>query len=345
MKRILLTLSLALAAPLSAYAQVGILLAPDQVATLGKVKCGYVNGAWAAGTTVKKTGAFYSLSQQIVDTNKKLKNKKLSSSARTTLQLKLANLKSKLRQQRKICDKLTPPGSVVNPSSPVPAATPVSVPPTPAPDAVVTTWEKNATDISNNTGAEYLFFCPQAPAGGLRAIYGDYTYTTDSSICVAAVHAGLITRGLGGNVRFRIKGAQNLFFNAVRNGIESNSYSSYPTSYSFINPANGAEFTPPTAPPLTVSNNASSYYTYIGSTFTFLCPAGALSGGSVWGTDVYTYDSSICKAAIHAGKINNLSGGQVTILIVPGQSSYVGSTRNGVTTSNYGTWGGSYSFQ
>ncbi|KAG8555482.1 hypothetical protein GDO81_017719 [Engystomops pustulosus] len=60
-------------------------------------------------------------------------------------------------------------------------------------------------------------------------------------------------------------------------------------------------------------------------------------GTSVWGTDVYTDDSSICRAAIHAGLIPN-EGGEVTVWKTPGHVSYSGSTRNGITTKHYGTW-------
>ena len=341
MKKQLIALALALALPTIASAQVGIQLASGQLATLGKVRCGFVKNAWTSGTVVKKTGNFYSLAQQIADTNKKLKNKKLSSKARNALILKRTNLKAKQRQQNKLCKTLPIPGAPV----PTPVVTPASQPPTPAPGAVITSWDVNATDIRDNLGTEYLFFCPPAPAGGLRTIYGDYTYTSDSSICAAAAHAGQITRGLGGNVRFRIKGEQQIYFKAVRNGVESSSFGFYATSFSFINQTTGAEITPPSAPPIDTSDSASSYDDFIGSTFTFICPPGAANGGSVWGTDIYTSDSSICRAAIHAGKSSNLSGGQVTILIIPGQLSYSGTSRNGVTTSNYGEWGGSYSFQ
>jgi hypothetical protein len=34
----------------------------------------------------------------------------------------------------------------------------------------------------------------------------------------------------------------------------------------------------------------------------------------------------------------------VVIEMRPGQSAYVGSTRNGITSSSYGVWGGSYVF-
>lgn len=39
-----------------------------------------------------------------------------------------------------------------------------------------------------------------------------------------------------------------------------------------------------------------------GSIFLVNCPAGCTEDkGTVWGTAIYSYDSSICRAAIHAG--------------------------------------------
>ncbi len=75
--------------------------------------------------------------------------------------------------------------------------------------------------------------------------------------------------------------------------------------------------------------------------FLYECPAG---GGpqTVWGTDVYTDDSSVCTAAVHAGRITLTQGGTVTIEIRPGQSSYTASTRNGITSRSYGSWSGSF---
>jgi hypothetical protein len=64
-------------------------------------------------------------------------------------------------------------------------------------------------------------------------------------------------------------------------------------------------------------------------------------GTSVWGTDIYTDDSSICFAGVHAGAITD-AGGPVTIEIRPGLPMYIGSLRNGVQTLNYGQWSGSY---
>jgi hypothetical protein len=62
----------------------------------------------------------------------------------------------------------------------------------------------------------------------------------------------------------------------------------------------------------------------------------------VWGSGSYTDDSSICTAAVHAGRIQPASGGVVTARIVAGLPRYVGSARNGVTTSSFGRFQGSF---
>ncbi|MCH9646626.1 MAG: SgcJ/EcaC family oxidoreductase [Deltaproteobacteria bacterium] len=77
--------------------------------------------------------------------------------------------------------------------------------------------------------------------------------------------------------------------------------------------------------------------------FTFQCPPGGRIG-SVWGTDLYTLDSSLCSAAVHEGLITAPKGGVVTIRIKGGKTNYVGTTRNEVTSSNWGSYNGSFEF-
>lgn len=79
-----------------------------------------------------------------------------------------------------------------------------------------------------------------------------------------------------------------------------------------------------------------------GATRFMLCPAGcAKNGGTVWGSDIYTDDSAVCPAAIHAGAIPD-AGGKVLVTFTPGGAFYVGTARNGVTTSDWGKWGRSF---
>jgi len=75
--------------------------------------------------------------------------------------------------------------------------------------------------------------------------------------------------------------------------------------------------------------------------FRFTCPPNG-TAGRVWGVDVYTDDSSICTAAVHAGRITLAGGGQVTIEIRPGRGVYTSSSRNGITSFPYDAWDGSF---
>lgn len=79
----------------------------------------------------------------------------------------------------------------------------------------------------------------------------------------------------------------------------------------------------------------------VGAVVLVNCPEGCDSGKTVWGDGLYTKDSPICKASIHAGVIGK-SGGKVKVTVQPGQDAYKGSTKNGVTTEKYGSFGGSY---
>lgn len=64
--------------------------------------------------------------------------------------------------------------------------------------------------------------------------------------------------------------------------------------------------------------------------------------GSIWGTDIYTYDSNLATAAVHANALEDGETGTVLITVLPGQDSYSGSERNGITSEGFGSWHGSY---
>jgi hypothetical protein len=77
--------------------------------------------------------------------------------------------------------------------------------------------------------------------------------------------------------------------------------------------------------------------------FAYVCPAGGVPG-PVWGSQLYTSDSSVCTAAVHAGLITFAAGGRVVVEIRDGAGAYSGTSRNGVTTSSYGRWIASFVF-
>ena len=77
---------------------------------------------------------------------------------------------------------------------------------------------------------------------------------------------------------------------------------------------------------------------------TFRFRAQGKTDGMLWGSDVYTDDSDLATAAVHAGVLQAGQEDIVTVRILPGLNSYSGSTRNGVTSGDYGSWDGSYEF-
>lgn len=76
--------------------------------------------------------------------------------------------------------------------------------------------------------------------------------------------------------------------------------------------------------------------------FAVRCPPQHEAGGSVWGVDIYTDDSSVCQAAVHAGRITEAAGGDVIIEVRGGMPFYRGGVRNGVITEAFGPWRCSY---
>ncbi len=88
--------------------------------------------------------------------------------------------------------------------------------------------------------------------------------------------------------------------------------------------------------------NLVGYRNKVGQAFQFTVTGTAT--GAVWGTDVYTDDSAVGAAAVHAGVLSIGETKTVTLTVLPGQSSYTASSRNGIRSSAWGSWAGSYSF-
>jgi hypothetical protein len=101
-----------------------------------------------------------------------------------------------------------------------------------------------------------------------------------------------------------------------------------------------AEKEPTSEETLPDPGNLKAYEGRHNESFSFMVTAAV--GGSVWGTDVYTTDTRLSTAAIHAGVLKQGETGIVRVKILPGQPSYAGSSRNGITSSAYGNYGGSY---
>ena len=96
---------------------------------------------------------------------------------------------------------------------------------------------------------------------------------------------------------------------------------------------NGGELDDLAANVLSDPGQLSAYQSKIGQTFYFRVTG---SNDDVWGTDIYTTDSTLAAAAVHAGVLKMGQTGIVKVSIIAGQQFYTGSVRNGVSSGVYG---------
>lgn len=90
---------------------------------------------------------------------------------------------------------------------------------------------------------------------------------------------------------------------------------------------------------LVASDAPSSMHTLsetVGSTFYFRVTG--VTDGQIWGTDTYTRDSTLGAAAVHLGLLKPGQTAVLRLTVVKPLDSYPGTTRNGVTTSDYGPY-------
>ena len=184
--------------------------------------------------------------------------------------------------------------------------------------------------------------CHCSPAAAVGTVWGTRIYTDDSSVCAAARHAGVIGAG-GGWVELRAAPGQSSYAGSARNGISTANWQRWNRSFVFTGSVSAGNETKATDPliPIQCPYNATGYR---GSGQRIACHCGPEGmKGQIWGSGIYTDDSSICLSAVHAGVITR-AGGAVTILILAGQRAYSGTSQNGVRTLSYNSWHGSFRF-
>jgi hypothetical protein len=64
--------------------------------------------------------------------------------------------------------------------------------------------------------------------------------------------------------------------------------------------------------------------------------------GPAWGTDVYTGDTWLAVAAVHAGLVTPGQSAIIKVTLVEPLPQFVGSARHGVTTHDFGRFGSAY---
>ncbi len=201
-------------------------------------------------------------------------------------------------------------------------------------------WATQADSLRGRNGQRFAYACP---AGGSISgrLWGTDIYTDDSSICTAAIHAGLISVAAGGSVTIEIRSGASSYRGSTRNNVASKAYGAYPGSFVVIG-SRGVNSVSSVS--IDWTKDATSFRGRNGARFAFACPPNGVISGRLWGSDLYTDDSSICTAAVHAGLISAAGGGTITIEIRPGAASYQPNTSHGVASRGYGSWPGSFVF-
>jgi hypothetical protein len=81
----------------------------------------------------------------------------------------------------------------------------------------------------------------------------------------------------------------------------------------------------------------------VGATYYFRLQGGI--EGQLWGTDIYTGDSTLAMAAVHVGALKAGESGIVKVIVVQPPADYQGSVRNGVTSNDFGRYGIAYKLE
>jgi hypothetical protein len=213
------------------------------------------------------------------------------------------------------------------------------VPPTPLPKEI--SWDETASNLIGNIDQDFTYIC--IPNGTIGNVWGTDFYTSGSSICSAAVHAGMINARDGGKVQIRIRPGEKFYNGTACNGMISNRQNSYQGSFIFLNSA-GLPIVNEQIQLIEWNETASDLNGKLDQDFTYMCSPNGTVSNNVYGTDLYTNDSSICSAAVHAGIINAKNGGAVQIRIRPGEKFYNGTARNGMVSNHHDSYPWSFKF-
>jgi hypothetical protein len=162
-------------------------------------------------------------------------------------------------------------------------------------------------------------------------VWGGGVYTDDSSLAAAAVHAGALRKGQKGVVQVTILKGERSYKGWKSNDVTSEDWGEHPGSYRIDSAAR------PERPDPGALNGVSAE---VGQTFVFEVVGS--TNGVIYGSGVYTDDSTLATAAVHAGVLKNGQKGKVRVTILPGEKSYKSTTNNGVTSVAWNEYGRSY---
>lgn len=190
-------------------------------------------------------------------------------------------------------------------------------------------------------------------------LWGDGIYTDDSFLAVAAVHAGVVAHGQTTVVAVEVLPGQSVYAGAVRHDVTSRGYGNWRRSFRFLDvqseprkdtledPTELAHAGGVHIPALLDAPRDLTRVPGVPGDRVAYIVTGAgpcRSRCLIYGTGIYTDDSDLSLAAVHAGLLQPGERRDLAIEFLPGQSGYLGTTRHDVTSQTYGNWRRSFRF-
>ncbi|OYT93923.1 MAG: hypothetical protein CFE43_00885 [Burkholderiales bacterium PBB3] len=189
-------------------------------------------------------------------------------------------------------------------------------------------------EFKAQNGAVLYITVTGAAAGG--STWGSNPYTFDSNLATAAVHAGVVAVGATKVVKVTVVPGLTQYPGTTANGITTTSYPGGIAGIR-IDPDDGGD-----NPAMSNTGNLPLLSAVSGGVYRFLVTGNARAG-SIWGTNVYTNDSPLAAAVVHAGVLADGQTGVVRVVIGTGQYKFVGSVSNGVSSNDYSDFPSWYS--
>ncbi len=197
-------------------------------------------------------------------------------------------------------------------------------------------------DSDKFVGQQFSFRCPERTVRDSDdSLYGTNVYPSDSPICVAAVHAGAVGPD-GGEIRVQLNPGIDSYVGSRNNEVISGDFPQTQRSIVFVgeqfantlNPVQ-RDYAPRLKWKSKFTTTGLANIKLVGQQFVFHCPAApdSLAGRRVYGTDRYAFNSYVCLAAVHAGRLT-AEGGFVTVQMELPGGELKGSIRNGIESKS-----------
>ncbi len=181
--------------------------------------------------------------------------------------------------------------------------------------------------LDHPQGEPTTCFCPSERAASAGSVIGSGPYSAASDVCRAAVHAG-VTGVQGGVVTFTHASLECPAFNGFdRHGVRSNTSSSAAAILVFAGQPESCAIAGGPCPSVDPEDFAADLV------HRCTCSASQAGSGSVIGSAPYDEDSSLCRAALHAGQVS-AEGGEISFRRSSATCPYfIGTDANGVQSS------------